>query len=104
MRFVSLNLDVRDALALRFALGNAVATCPCRQLQPRRPCEQCRALAAVVADLDRMLDPTGATTQQAATAVGVGGRAGSPATVTDRDPDHASSTDLGWRVLRGGLP
>lgn len=55
MRVVSLNLDAADAATIRRALAGTVTACGCGDGADGRSCGDCEAIAAVVADLDRLL-------------------------------------------------
>ena len=57
VRFVSLNLDPEDARRLRGAVWLSLASCSCRASLPSGPCADCEAMAAIVVELDRLLDP-----------------------------------------------
>ena len=54
MRFVSLNLDIEDATALRRALAGTLAAG--RDLPARPVDDDYRALHAMIGELDRLLD------------------------------------------------
>ena len=55
MRFVTLNLDVGDAAALRQAVEGALVACSCRENAGRARCPTCAALDAIRDDLGRFL-------------------------------------------------
>ncbi len=57
MRFVTLNLDVGDAAALRQAVEGALVACSCREEAGRALCPTCAALNAIHDDLSRFLTP-----------------------------------------------
>ncbi|MBA3414888.1 MAG: hypothetical protein H0U10_06670 [Chloroflexia bacterium] len=51
MRFVCLNLDIEDASLLRRTLAGSL-----RRSAPNPAAEECRALHAMIGELDRILD------------------------------------------------
>jgi hypothetical protein len=55
MRFVTLNLDVQDARVVRQTVAGAIGRCGCQGGDGPGACLACEALAAVLADLDRLL-------------------------------------------------
>lgn len=55
MGVVSLNLSVNDADCLQRALTGVVADCSCWLHAADEPCERCRTLCTVIADLHQCL-------------------------------------------------
>lgn len=98
MPVVSLNLDARDAAAVRRALAGAVARCGCRHAGEGWPCADCDGVGNVVADLDRFL--ARATTPSAAAARWSDGSAPRRHLATG----SAAPADRGLRLVGGGHP
>jgi len=57
MRFVTLNLGIGEAAALRHAVEGALGTCSCREGSARGPCNRCAELVPIRNDLNRFLAP-----------------------------------------------
>ena len=57
MRFVTLNLGIGEAGALRRAVESALGACPCQEEPSRAPCSGCAALEGIRDDLVRFILP-----------------------------------------------
>lgn len=55
MRCLALNIDLEQAVALRDAVGGSLGSCGCPTDLHGAPCPRCRALSAVLGELDRFV-------------------------------------------------